>query len=379
MATTMEEILRPSHPLRALKAQGEAAAKAQTEREEKRQGAADGVVKATVQGAGGAAPGMDGAGLRAVQDLARATVETTVPAPGKGNAGAQTTRPARMSYEELWERTHPQPTQEELERERKREQREKVFAAIGDGISALSNLYFTSQGAPNMYDGRQGASKRARERWDKLAAERKAAREAYVQGKMRARQMDEEQRRADAAEREKAVRLNFDLWKGGDDAQRAWADLYRKQQKDADDRELGKGRLEEQKRHNKEAEANGRRANSIDAGRLALARKQFGYEQERDKDEDMHGIAVQTNDGSTAVINVKKRNWTPTNIGKLYWLLGGGDIVVEKNRKGQATKTRKPTTEEMEQFIGANMVLNSKDEVQARQVQNALDYLEGLE
>ena len=359
MATTMEEILRPSHPLRALKAQGEAAAKAQTEREEKRQGAVDGVVKATVQ------------------DLARTTVETA--SPGKGNAGAQATRPARMSYEELWERMHPQPTQEELERERKRERREKVFAAIGDGISALSNLYFTSQGAPNMYDGRQGASKRARERWDKLAAERKAAREAYVQGKMRARQMDEEQRRADAAEREKAVRLNFDLWKGGDDAQRAWADLYRKQQKDAHDRELGKGRLEEQKRHNKEAEANGRRANSIDAGRLALARKQFGYEQERDKDEDMHGIAVQTNDGSTAVINVKKRNWTPTNIGKLYWLLGGGDIVVEKNRKGQATKTRKPTTEEMEQFIGANMVLNSKDEVQARQVQNALDYLEGLE
>lgn len=371
--------MRPSHPLRALKAQGEAAAKAQTEREEKRQGAADGVVKATVQGAGGAAPGMDGAGLRAVQDLARATVETTVPAPGKGNAGAQTTRPARMSYEELWERTHPQPTQEELERERKRERWDKVSRAIGDGISAFANLYFASQGAPNMYDGRQGASRRARERWDKLAAQRKAAREAYVQGKMRARQMDEEQRRADAAEREKAVRLNFDLWKGGDDAQRAWADLYRKQQKDAHDRELGKGRLEEQKRHNKEAEANGRRANSIGAGRLALARKQFDYEQERDKDEDMHGIAVQTNDGSTAVINVKKRNWTPTNIGKLYWLLGGGDIVVEKNRKGQATKTRKPTTEEMEQYIGANMVLNSKNETQARQVQNALDYLEGLE
>lgn len=99
----------------------------------------------------------------------------------------------KLSYEEMYKQLNPYkpPTQDELEKERKKQKREQIFAAIGDGISALSNLYFTTQYAPNMYSGRNTASERTKERWDKLAAERNANMKAYVDGLMRARQADE--------------------------------------------------------------------------------------------------------------------------------------------------------------------------------------------
>lgn len=102
--------------------------------------------------------------------------------------------PKRMSYEDMFRKLNPYqpPTDQELEKERKKQRREQIFAAIGDGISALSNLFFTTQYAPNMYSGRNTASQRTRERWDKLAAERNANMTAYINGLMRARQADDE-------------------------------------------------------------------------------------------------------------------------------------------------------------------------------------------
>lgn len=99
----------------------------------------------------------------------------------------------RMSNVDLFRLLNPYkpPTQEELEKERKKQKREQIFAAIGDGISALSNLFFTTQYAPNMYSGRNTASQRTKERWDRLAADRNANMTAYINGLMRARQADD--------------------------------------------------------------------------------------------------------------------------------------------------------------------------------------------
>lgn len=102
-------------------------------------------------------------------------------------------KPKRLSYEDMFRQLNPYkpPTQEELEKERKKQRREQIFAAIGDGISALSNLYFTTQYAPNMYSGRNTASQRVKDRWDKLAADRNANMTAYINGLMKARQADD--------------------------------------------------------------------------------------------------------------------------------------------------------------------------------------------
>ena len=106
------------------------------------------------------------------------------PASGGGGGG----------YEELFKKLNPYtpPTAEELEKERKREKRAQIFAAIGDGITALSNLFFTTQYAPNMYDGKNTISQANKVRYDKLIKDREEKNTAYFNGLMRARQADAE-------------------------------------------------------------------------------------------------------------------------------------------------------------------------------------------
>lgn len=129
-------------------------------------------------------------------------VPVTKKAPLPTPAGAQppeAAQPAKaperkMSYVEMFQQMSPYkpPTAEELEKERKKEKRDKVFAAIGDGIAALSNLYFTTKGAPNAFDPRNSLSEKARERWDKLNKEREENGRYYTQAYMQAMRNDEE-------------------------------------------------------------------------------------------------------------------------------------------------------------------------------------------
>ena len=108
-----------------------------------------------------------------------------------GEPDAQATKP-RMGYKEMIMEMYPSPDDDLLtEQERKRKKREKLFAAIDDGISAMSNLYFTTQYAPDMFSGVKTASQKTRERWEKLEKERKEDRKAYLAWLMRAQQADE--------------------------------------------------------------------------------------------------------------------------------------------------------------------------------------------
>lgn len=99
-----------------------------------------------------------------------------------------------LSYTELYKKLNPYtpPTAEELEKEKKKQKRDQIFAAIGDGISALSNLFFTTQYAPNMYTGKNTMSECTKVRYDKLMKEREGKEKEYYEGLMRARIADEE-------------------------------------------------------------------------------------------------------------------------------------------------------------------------------------------
>ena len=89
-----------------------------------------------------------------------------------------------LSYAELYKKLNPYkpPTDEELAKEKKKQKREQIFAAIGDGISALSNLFFTTQYAPNMYTGKNTMSERTKVRYDKLMKEREGKEKEYYEG-----------------------------------------------------------------------------------------------------------------------------------------------------------------------------------------------------
>lgn len=115
--------------------------------------------------------------------------------------------PQSLSYVDMLNKISPYtpPTEEELEKERKKEKREKTFSALGDGISALSNLYFTTQGAPNMHSGKS-LSAAATARWDKLKSDRKENSLAYYSNLVRAQQADQSKDSSDRAWRRQLER-----------------------------------------------------------------------------------------------------------------------------------------------------------------------------
>lgn len=71
---------------------------------------------------------------------------------------------------EILDRTKRSKEQEE--RENKRAKQRALYSAISDGIQALSNLYFTTKGAPNAYNPNASMSKANLARWDKMVAQR---------------------------------------------------------------------------------------------------------------------------------------------------------------------------------------------------------------
>lgn len=166
------------------------------------------------------------------QEKEKAEANKIVPplAPPLEQAKQVTPPPAdknkKMSYVDMYKLLNPYqpPTQEELEKERKKEKREKMFAAIGDTISALSNLYFTTQYAPNMYKHENSQSDKVKSKWDKLREDRDAQMNAYIKNLMAAQQADDEN-----AENERKWQRQLDI------------DAYN-QKKDADEFQYKKDR-----------------------------------------------------------------------------------------------------------------------------------------
>ncbi len=125
-------------------------------------------------------------------NASQGTATTAKPDGAKAGTAEGGETPKRMSLVEMYEKLNPSPflTPEEEAKERKREKRQKMWAAIGDGISALSNLYFTTKGAPNMYDGKNSQSASVKSYWDKVREDRTANMRRYVDGYLRASQAD---------------------------------------------------------------------------------------------------------------------------------------------------------------------------------------------
>lgn len=124
-----------------------------------------------------------------IQDAtANATAPVQQSVPTTDDAGKH------LSYVEMFQKMNPYkpPTEEEIAKEKKKQKREAIFAAIGDGVSALANLYFTTKGANNSYDPKTSMSAKMKERWDKLNKEREDGNKEYMSGYLRAMQADDE-------------------------------------------------------------------------------------------------------------------------------------------------------------------------------------------
>lgn len=153
------------------------------------------------------------------------TPQTDVAPPADKGLGVspQNNADAVMGYDqqiaalqEAANKTKPETEEERKKRER-REKSKKIIAAVGDGLMALSNLYFTTRGAPNMYDHKTMSQQTPLQaQLDKLKAEREANADKYLQYSLKIgdlqndraktlREMEAEQERRKLA-REKAQR-----------------------------------------------------------------------------------------------------------------------------------------------------------------------------
>lgn len=153
------------------------------------------------------------------------TPQTDVAPPADKGLGVspQNNADAVMGYDqqiaalqEAANKTKP-GTEEERKKRERREKSKKIIAAVGDGLMALSNLYFTTRGAPNMYDHKTMSQQTPLQaQLDKLKAEREANADKYLQYSLKIgdlqndraktlREMEAEQERRKLA-REKAQR-----------------------------------------------------------------------------------------------------------------------------------------------------------------------------
>lgn len=171
----------------------------------------------------------------------------------------QTNSGSTLNYDAMLQMINADAPETEAERRRRerKEKRAKLFAAIGDGIGALSNLYFATQGAPSTEAGKNTMSGKLQERLDRLQRERDARKQSYLMNYLRLQQMkradenDEltrsyqqqalEHRRNELEERRQ--RRHLDEWK---------ADIYEKKvdgtfdiqkEKNAIQRDLAAGRI----------------------------------------------------------------------------------------------------------------------------------------
>lgn len=116
--------------------------------------------------------------------------EETVEATSKPTDTADNKK--TLSYVDMYKMLNPKPDSEQLKKDAKRARLRNIFAALGDGISAIANLYFTTKGAPNMYDGKNTLSEKSQARYDKLMQDYKDNLDKYRLGQLKAEELDRE-------------------------------------------------------------------------------------------------------------------------------------------------------------------------------------------
>lgn len=161
--------------------------------------------------------------------LVKTDVETPKITPKTTDAAPSTTTPEGeegefRSYRDILAKYAPLTSDEEKKKQMRREKRNAIIGALGDGLSALSNLYFTTKGAPDQ-GLKPGMTDAAKKRMDDLRAKWQAEKDKYQDLMLKGLEMDREQgnwlksyklqlnadKRADAEEERKAKTFEKEL------------------------------------------------------------------------------------------------------------------------------------------------------------------------
>lgn len=105
----------------------------------------------------------------------------------------------QLSYADMYKMLNPEQeeTAEQKERREKKERTKARIAAIGDGLRALSNIYFSTKGAKVVHNPDSDITKVVNKRKEYMDAQRERNQAAWLAGYQRAMALDEEARKND--------------------------------------------------------------------------------------------------------------------------------------------------------------------------------------
>lgn len=161
--------------------------------------------------------------------LVNADVATPKITPKTTDTAPSTTTPATEgeeyhTYRDILAKLAPQTSEEDKRKQMRRERRKAIVSALGDGLSALSNLYFTTKGAPDQ-ELKSGMTDSAKKRMDDLRTQWQKEKDKYQELMLKGLEMDREQgnwlksyelqknadKRAEAEEERKAKKFEKEL------------------------------------------------------------------------------------------------------------------------------------------------------------------------
>lgn len=129
--------------------------------------------------------------------LVKTDVETPKITPKTIDTAPSTTTPATEgeeyhTYRDILAKLAPQTSDEDKRKQTRRERRKAIVSALGDGLSALSNLYFTTKGAPDQ-GLKPGMTESAKKRMDDLRTQWQKEKDKYQDLMLKGLDMDREQ------------------------------------------------------------------------------------------------------------------------------------------------------------------------------------------
>lgn len=96
------------------------------------------------------------------------------------------------TFRDILAKLAPQTSEEDKRKQMRRERRKAIVSALGDGLSALSNLYFTTKGAPDQ-GLKPGMTESAKKRMDDLRTQWQKEKDKYQDLMLKGLEMDREQ------------------------------------------------------------------------------------------------------------------------------------------------------------------------------------------
>lgn len=106
-------------------------------------------------------------------------------------------KPKQLTYTDMYKMLNPDmaETAEQRANREKKERTKARIAAIGDGLRALSNIYFATKGAKTIHNPESDMTKAMNKRKEYMDAQREKNRAAWLAGYQRALALDEEARK----------------------------------------------------------------------------------------------------------------------------------------------------------------------------------------